>query len=89
MKKFKFSATVTAILGFLSVLALIFLFLALSDIADMEENLTLEWYVAGVCMIILVTFTISTFVTLGFVLKHFKIFQYNNKAKYPDNKNNN
>lgn len=89
MKKFKFSATVTAILGFLSVLALIFLFLALSDIADMEENLTLEWYVAGVCMIILGTFIISPFVTLGFVLKYFKISLYHNKTKYPDNKNNN
>ena len=72
MKKFKLSVTVTAILGFLSVFALIFLFLALSDIADMEEDLTLEWYVAGVCQIILGTFTISTFVTLGFVIKYFR-----------------
>jgi hypothetical protein len=73
MKTLKKSATVTAILGFLSVLAFVFLFLALSDIADMEENLTLEWYVAGACMIILATFTLSTFVTLGLGLKYFKI----------------
>jgi hypothetical protein len=80
MKKFKFSATVTTILGFLSVLALIFLFLALSDIAHHEEDLTLEWYVTGVCMIILATFTISTFVTLGFGLKYFKFFQNDNQT---------
>ena len=78
MKNFRLSATVTAILGFLSVLALIFLFLALSDIAHQEEDLTLEWYVTGVCMIILAGFTISTFVTLGFGLKYFKILQNGN-----------
>lgn len=74
MKNFRYSATITAILGFLSALALIFLFLALSDIAHTEENLTLEWYVAGTCMIIIGTFIVSTFVTLGFLLKYFKVF---------------
>jgi hypothetical protein len=73
MRILKKSATVTLILGFFSVLALVFLFLALSDIADMEENLTLEWYVAGICMFILATFTLSTFVTLGLGLKYLKI----------------
>jgi hypothetical protein len=71
MKTLKKSATVKAVLGFFFVFALVFLFLALSDIAHMEEDLTLEWYVAGTCMIILAAFTLSTFVTLG--LKHFKI----------------
>jgi hypothetical protein len=80
MKNFKLSAAVTAILGFLSVLALIFLFLALADIAHMDEDLTLEWYVAGICMIILAAFTISTFVTLGFGLKYFKILQNDNQT---------
>jgi hypothetical protein len=75
MKNFRLSATFTVILGFLSVLALIFLFLALSDIAHREEDLTLEWYVTGVCMIILTAFTISSFMTLGFGLKYFKIHQ--------------
>lgn len=74
MKNFKLSATITAILGFLSALALIFLYLALSDIAHTEENLTLEWYVTGTCMVIIGIFIISTFVTLGFLLKYFKGF---------------
>jgi O-antigen/teichoic acid export membrane protein len=67
--KLKSSVTITSILGFLSVLAVIFLFLALSDIADKEENLTLEWYIAGFCILIISTFIISTFVTLAYVMK--------------------
>jgi hypothetical protein len=77
MKKLKFSATVTIILGFLSVLALIFMLLALSDIANHEQDLTLEWYVTGICILILGAFTVSTFVTLGFLLKFLKIFEDN------------
>lgn len=65
----RLSATVTAILGIVSVIALIFLFLALSDIADMEEDLSLEWHIAGLCMIIISIFTISTFVTTSLLFK--------------------
>jgi hypothetical protein len=78
MKKLKFSATITAILGFLSALTLFFLFLALSDISHKEEDLTLEWYVAGVCMMIIGAFIISTFVTLGFGLKYINVTQVQN-----------
>ena len=74
-KKIRFSATITMILGFLSVLALIFLFLALSDIADGEEDLKLEWHIAGISMIVLGAFTLSTFVTLGLLIKNSKIWQ--------------
>jgi hypothetical protein len=70
MKKLRFSATITAILGFLSVIALIVLFLALTDIANHEPNLTLEWYLSGICIFVLGIFIISTFVTLGFLLKY-------------------
>jgi hypothetical protein len=69
MKSLRLSATITAILGFLSVLALIMLFLALSDIANHEQNLTLEWYVSGICIFVLGVFTISTLITLGLLLK--------------------
>jgi len=72
MKKLIFSATVTAVFGFLSVLALISLYLSLSDIANHEPDLTLEWYITGICIIILSAFTISTFVTLGFLLKYLR-----------------
>jgi hypothetical protein len=67
MKSIRLFATITAILGFFSVFALIFLFLALSDIANNEPDLTLEWHVTGICIIVLCTFTISTLVTLGYL----------------------
>jgi hypothetical protein len=73
MNNLRFSATVTAILGFLSVIALIVLFLALTDIANHEPDQTLEWYLAGICIFVLGIFTLSTFVTLGFLLKYIRL----------------
>ena len=69
MKALRFSAAITAVLGFFSVLALIFLYLALSDIAHNEPDQSLEWHVAGICIMIVCAFIISTFVTLGFLFK--------------------
>lgn len=69
MKYLKISLSITGFLGFLSVFALVFLFLALSDIADQEPDLTLEWYVAGISLMTFCAFTISTFITLGFMLR--------------------
>jgi len=69
MKKLRISATITTILGALSVMAIFLLILALSDIARQAEDLKLEWYLAGICLIIFSAFTISTFVTIGFLLK--------------------
>lgn len=72
LKKAKVSSAITSILGFLSVVSIILLYLALSDIADNETDLTLEWYIAGVCLFILSIFTASTFVTVRFLLKLIK-----------------
>jgi hypothetical protein len=72
MKKLKFSATVTVIMGFMSVMALIFMFLALSDIAHGEEDLSLEWRITGIGMIIIASFVISAFFTIGLGIKYFK-----------------
>jgi hypothetical protein len=69
MRNLRISAAITAILAFLSVLAIIFLYLSLSDIANHEPDLTLEWYVAGICIFILSTFTISTIVTIAILFK--------------------
>jgi hypothetical protein len=69
MKRLRLSATITAILGFFSILALIFLFMVLSDIADSITTHELEWYVAGSCLIVIGAFTISTFITLAYFLK--------------------
>jgi len=72
MKKLKLSATVNSILGAISILALILMFLALSDIADNAGNSSLEWYITGTSMILLGVFTISSFVTTFYVFKHSK-----------------
>jgi hypothetical protein len=63
------AAIVNAILAVFSVFALISLYLALSDIANHEPDLTLEWYVTGICLFILALFIVSTIITLGLLLK--------------------
>ena len=83
MKALKFSAIVNAILGSIAVLALILLYLALSDIAEGNGNSSLEWYIAGISMIILGTFTISSFVTIVYALKYCRK-QKRKLTLYPD-----
>lgn len=73
MKKLRVSATITAILGALSGIALILMFLALSDIADPSEPVGTEWKVVGISMIVIAVFIISTFVTIGFLLKSLRL----------------
>lgn len=69
MKKLRLSATVTAILGFFAVLSIIFLFIAMSDIQGKGASFRTEWYVACACLIIITAFTLSVFVTLGYLMK--------------------
>jgi len=69
MKSLRVSATVTFMLGCFSVFALILQFLALTDIFHKEQNVTLEWKVVQFCYLILILFTISTFITLGLMIK--------------------
>ena len=69
MKKLKIAVNITFALSLISVVALIFQFLALADIAQNKEDLKLEWYITGISMMILGVFIISTLVTLGM---HFK-----------------
>ena len=60
MKKLKISMNVTFALSLISVVALIFQFLALADIAQNKEDLKLEWQITGISMMILGIFVIST-----------------------------
>ncbi len=73
MKKLRISATITVILGVLSVNAMMSMFLALCDIADPTEPVKTEWRVVGIGMIILGAFIISTFITVGYLLKSIKL----------------
>jgi uncharacterized membrane protein len=69
MKALKLSASFTAIMGFLAALSLVLLFLALTDISHGEADQTLEWQVAGICMIVSGIFIVSVFVTLILLAK--------------------
>jgi hypothetical protein len=68
MKRLKLSATITAVLGFFSAIALIFLYIAFADMAGKEIMSPVELYI-GICLIVLTIFTISVFVTLTYLLK--------------------
>jgi len=70
MKKLRIAVNVTFTLSLISVLALIFQFLALADIAQNKEDLKLEWYITGISMIILGVFVISTIITLGMFFRN-------------------
>jgi hypothetical protein len=65
MKKLKIASKITFALALISVVALIFQFLAFADIAQNKEDLKLEWYITGISMMILGVFIISTIVTMG------------------------
>ena len=68
MKKLRISATFSAILGFLSLIALVLMYFALSDISK-EPDVLLEWRIVQISWITLLLFVISTFFSIGFVLK--------------------
>jgi hypothetical protein len=69
MKKLRISATLTVILGSASFFALVFMFLALSDISNNEPDTLLEWKIVQFSWITLLLFVFSTFVTLGYIMK--------------------
>ncbi|MGB4293876.1 MAG: hypothetical protein WBJ37_13470 [Bacteroidales bacterium] len=60
--------TITAILCFMSILALIMLYLSLSDIAKGGQDLKLEWFVVGLSFVILAVFIIVVMITIAFLL---------------------
>jgi len=68
MKNLRISATITAILGFLSLTALVLMFLALSDISK-EPDTVLEWKVVKVCYMELILFLFLSLFTIGFIIK--------------------
>lgn len=57
----------TLIMTFFSLLALVLLYLALSDISQGGNNLKLEWIVTGLSFIILTVYLISVIITLIFI----------------------
>jgi hypothetical protein len=69
MPKLKKYVVITLILACLSLIAMLFSHLALTDIAHGEANVDFEWTVLRIATVILTAFIISTVFTLGQVLK--------------------
>lgn len=61
--------SMTLMLGSVSMVALLLQYLALSDIASQETDVTLEWRIVGVAMLVLLAFVVSTFATIIVLLK--------------------
>ena len=69
MNKYKQTIVITLSLGILSLIAMAFSHLALTDIAHGEANVSLEWTILRVTTLILLTFIGSSLFTLIRVLK--------------------
>ena len=70
MKCLRMLVGASLVLGFLSALGLILEYLALCDIGQKSTPMP-EWYVVGVCMLLMAAFVISTLITLGMVVNRF------------------
>jgi len=69
MNKMKKYAVITLILSGLSILALVFSHLALTDIYRGGEDLALEWSLLRIAAIIFIVFITSTILTMKQLLK--------------------
>ena len=69
MTKVKKYAVITLIFSGLSILALVFSHLALTDIYRGGEDLVLEWSLLRIAAIIFIVFITSTILTIKQVLK--------------------
>ena len=69
MKKLEVAAIITMILGIVSIIAVLFTYLALCDIGNHEPNLNLEWNIVGVGLMIWIAFIVSTLFTVTFLFR--------------------
>jgi len=80
-KRLRSSVSFTAIMSFVSVLALVLLYLALSGIEKGQENLRLEWFIVGLSYVIFIVYIISVIVTLSLVVSMPGLFKKKKKEK--------
>jgi len=81
IKRLHTSVTVTAIMSFVSIIAIVMLYLALSDIAKGGDDLKLEWFVVGLSFVILAIFIISVITTIIFLMPMPGFFSKKEKKK--------
>ena len=72
MKKLRIWAMVALTLAILAFILLIFMILALMDIAHGEQNVVAEWGVVRLGLFVLFFLIVATFVCTGLVLKYFR-----------------
>ena len=63
MKSRRMLVSVCSVLGLISAVGLVVEYLALCDIAR-KPGSVLEWYIVGVCMLVMAAFVVSTLFTL-------------------------
>jgi hypothetical protein len=69
MNKYKQTIVITLSLGILSIIAMAFSHLALTDIVHGETNVSLEWTILRVTALVLLAFIGSSLFTLIRILK--------------------
>jgi uncharacterized membrane protein YhaH (DUF805 family) len=72
MNKLRTWAAVTLALAILSFVLLLFMFLALADISQGEQDLTNEWGLLRLGFFVIFFLIIATFFSTGLVFKYFR-----------------
>jgi hypothetical protein len=72
MKKLRIWASITLTLAILAFILLIFMILALLDIAHGEQNVVTEWAIVRLGLFVLFFLVVASAVCTGLVLKYFR-----------------
>lgn len=64
MKQLKIYASISVILGILSIIGIVFIHLALTDISHGETDVDLEWKIVQAGFVIIILFHVFVFMTL-------------------------
>jgi hypothetical protein len=71
MKRLRIWASITLTLAILAFILLVFMILALMDIAHGEPNVVLEWGIVRFGLLVLFVLVVASAVCTGLVLKYF------------------
>ena len=69
MRSLRSSILVSLALGVLSLIAVVFSHLALTDIYHGEADVNIEWRVLQVCALVIVAFQVAALTTLGRLIR--------------------
>ena len=72
MKKLRIWASVALTLGFVGLVFLLLMLLALVDISHGGENVVTEWLIVRLGLLVIFFVILAVFIGTGLVLKHFR-----------------